>query len=72
MPDLQSPAREAPGRLLKMADLVRETSLHRATIYRRIKDGSFPAPIHLGAQRVAWAEREIETWKRQQLGEMVS
>lgn len=61
--------REAPGRLLKMADVVRETSLHRATIYRRISDGSFPKPIPLGRQRAAWAERAIEAWKLEQLSQ---
>jgi len=61
--------REAPGRLLKMADVVRETSLHRATIYRRIKDGSFPKPIPLGRQRVAWPERAIEAWKLELLAQ---
>jgi len=61
------PAREAPGRLLKIADVVHETSLHRATIYRRIKEGEFPPPIRLGKLRVAWAERDIEAWKQHQL-----
>jgi prophage regulatory protein len=56
-----------PGRLLKMRDVERETSLHRATIYRRIQDGSFPRPIRLGAQRVAWPERAVQAWVQQQL-----
>lgn len=54
---------QPPGRLLKMSDVVRETSLHRATIYRRIAAGEFPPPRPIGGGRVAWAEREIEAWK---------
>lgn len=53
-----------PGRLLKIADVVRETSLHRATIYRAIKAGTFPPSRRLGAQRVAWFEADIEAWKQ--------
>ncbi|WP_275227704.1 helix-turn-helix transcriptional regulator [Novosphingobium album (ex Liu et al. 2023)] len=50
-----------------MQDIVRETSLHRATIYRLIAKGEFPRPIPLGRQRVAWAERDVEQWKLRQL-----
>jgi prophage regulatory protein len=55
------------GRLLKMKDVVAETSLHRATIYRRIAEGDFPRPVPIGGGRVAWPEREIEAWKQRQL-----
>ncbi|MBK6801684.1 AlpA family phage regulatory protein [Novosphingobium sp.] len=61
----QAPA-SAPtslGRLLRMKDVERETSLHRATIYRGIKAGTFPAPRMIGAHRVAWPEADIEAWK---------
>ncbi|MFM2271453.1 MAG: hypothetical protein RL702_518 [Pseudomonadota bacterium] len=51
------------GRLLRMKEVERETSLHRATIYRGIKAGTFPAPRKMGSQRVAWPEAEIEAWK---------
>lgn len=53
----QAPA-SAPtslGRLLRMKDVERETSLHRATIYRGIKAGTFPAPRMIGAHGVCMA-----------------
>ncbi|WP_232343272.1 helix-turn-helix transcriptional regulator [Novosphingopyxis sp. YJ-S2-01] len=53
----------APGRFLKMSEVVRETSLHRATIYRRIERGEFPKAVCLGGRRVAWREADIERWK---------
>ena len=43
--------------------MVRETTLHRATIYRRIAAGDFPRPVRLGRRRVAWRESDIERWK---------
>lgn len=55
------------GRLLRIKDVEAETSLSRATIYRRIAAGEFPAPIRLTTQRVAWSETAIERWKSEQL-----
>lgn len=51
------------GHLMSIKDVARETSLHRATIYRRIASGTFPAPRSLGGRRVAWREVDIEAWK---------
>ncbi len=56
-----------PGRLLKMADVAREVSLHRATIYRLIRRGHFPKGRQLTPGRVIWTEREVEAWKQQAL-----
>lgn len=53
----------APGRILGIADVLRETSFSRSTLRRRIRDGDFPPPIPLGGRRVGWPEREVETWK---------
>ena len=33
-----------------------------ATIYRWIKEGKFPAPIHLGTNMVRWKASDIEVW----------
>ena len=33
-----------------------------ATIYRWIKEGRFPKPIHLGANMVRWKASDIEVW----------
>lgn len=55
------------GRLMRMKDVERETSLHRATIYRHIAEGTFPSPIRLSAQRVAWSEADIEHWKQERI-----
>ena len=38
------------------------TGLSRSTIYQRIKDGTFPPQISLGAKAVGWLQNEIEDW----------
>lgn len=34
----------------------------KTTIYRLINAGEFPKPIRLGANRVAWSEKSIDSW----------
>lgn len=62
MSPFNTPERHS-GRLLKMDDVRRETSLHRATIYRQIQAGTFPRPVRISANRVGWWESDIEAWK---------
>ena len=54
------------GMLLKIGDVVAETSLSRPTIYRAIARGEFPAQIRLTPRRVGWAKADIETWLTRQ------
>ena len=38
----------------RMHDVIRITALSRATLYRRIAEGKFPAPVHLGGRACGW------------------
>ncbi|MBK1679925.1 hypothetical protein CKO20_06005 [Rhodocyclus tenuis] len=38
------------------------TSLSRATVYRRMKEGSFPKPIKIGPNRVVWRFEDLDAW----------
>ena len=49
-------------RLLSFKRVLEVTSLSRATLYRKIGDGSFPVPLKIGGSRVAWKERDIAEW----------
>jgi len=51
-------------KLLRMRDLTSEYGLFPATVYRWINEGSFPLPISLGSNTVAWNREEIEEWRR--------
>ncbi|MFM0454951.1 AlpA family phage regulatory protein [Paraburkholderia nemoris] len=37
-----------------------ETGLSRATIYRRMKTGTFPIPVRLGVRSIGWRVTGIE------------
>lgn len=49
-------------RLLKVGEVTRLTSLHRATIYRMIEAGQFPRQIRLSKRRVVWRASDVEHW----------
>ncbi len=49
-------------RLISMQQVLDRIPLSKATIYRRIKAGTFPQPIRLSAHRIAFAEQEINAW----------
>jgi len=46
----------------RMADVIRITALSRATVYRRIAEGKFPPPVHLGGRACGWPRAALQRW----------
>jgi len=46
----------------RMRDVIRITALSRATLYRRIAGGKFPAPVHLGGRACGWSRAALQRW----------
>ena len=49
----------------RIPDVVETVGLSKATVWRRVKDGSFPAPVRLGGARarsVGWRVRDVQDW----------
>lgn len=46
----------------RMHDVIRITALSRATLYRRIAEGKFPAPVHLGGRACGWPRAALQRW----------
>ena len=67
----QSSNSEALWRLPRVREV---TGLGRATIYRRMDEGTFPQRRDLGGNRVAWRRSDIEAWiaERQPKGGVVN
>lgn len=55
-------------KLFGIAELTALLTVSKPTIYRRIKDGSFPSPVRISARRVAWRECDIAAWLDLQAG----
>ena len=49
-------------RLLKRREVEAITGLSRAAIYARMKVFTFPLPVRLGPNPVAWRESEVQEW----------
>ena len=49
-------------RILRLPDVKARTGLSRSTIYLRVSEGTFPAPISLGGRATGWVEAEIDDW----------
>jgi prophage regulatory protein len=54
-----------PPRILRMPLLQHKVGLCKASIYNRIKDGTFPKPMSLGGKSVGWLESDIDAWIEQ-------
>ncbi|CAN5838537.1 hypothetical protein BH24ACI5_BH24ACI5_24940 [soil metagenome] len=48
--------------LYRLRDVVAITGRKRSTIYRAVAEGTFPRPVQLGAQSVAWKKSELDAW----------
>jgi len=46
--------------IIRLPTVIAHTGLSRSTIYLRIKQGSFPAPVSLGARAVGWPSTDID------------
>ena len=49
-------------RLLHREEVETRVGLARTTLYRKMREGSFPIPVKVGARAVRWPASEIEEW----------
>lgn len=54
-----------PPRILRMPAVQQKIGLCKASIYNRIKKGTFPKPIPLGGKSVGWLESDVDLWIEQ-------
>lgn len=53
---------EPPERILRINTVLDRTGLSRATLYRKINDGTFPKQIKLSTRCAGWRESAINAW----------
>ena len=49
-------------RLLPIAAVVEKAGISRPYIWKLIRQGGFPRPLHLGKRARAWRSDEIDAW----------
>ena len=48
--------------LVKVRDVEKMLGVSRATVYRMMKHGHFPRPIHIAPSSVRWERSVIDQW----------
>ena len=59
-------------KILELSEVMKVTRLSRSTIYKRMREGTFPDQIKLGEsergeRKVVWRESEIEGWLKERI-----
>lgn len=49
-------------RFMTMKQVVGQVALSKTELYRKIRAGTFPRPVPLGPQKVAFVESEVTAW----------
>lgn len=49
-------------KIVRLPEVKNQTGLGRSSIYSRMKAGTFPQSITLGARAVGWLESDINDW----------
>ena len=51
-----------PDRIIRMKTVLARTGLSKSTIYRKMKEGTFPPQVRISANGAGWHESEINRW----------
>ena len=49
-------------RLIPTKVVMAKTSKSRTSLWRSVKDGTFPSPVRISAGRVGWLEEAVDAW----------
>jgi len=55
--------------ILRRKQVESRVGLKRSTLYQRVAEGTFPAPVNLGARAVGWVASEVDQWLRDRIAE---
>ena len=59
---------EANERVLRLTALLAVIDISTPTLWRRVKDKSFPQPISLGGRSIGWLQSEVQAWIKARAG----
>lgn len=54
-------------RLIRLPEVIHRVGFSRASIYKMIREGTFPRQHKIGPRAVAWTEKSIDDWIREKL-----
>lgn len=50
------------NRMLSAREVATRVGLHRSTIWKQVRAGTFPAPHELAENKIGWPESAITAW----------
>jgi prophage regulatory protein len=53
---------DTPDRILRIKAVLARTGLSRATMYRKMQNGTFPRSIQISTRCIGWRESAINAW----------
>jgi prophage regulatory protein len=51
-----------PDRILRLRAVLARTGLSRSTVYRKIREGTFPRQVQISVHGAGWRESAITRW----------
>jgi prophage regulatory protein len=51
-----------PDRIVRLKTVIFRSGISRSTIYRKMKDGTFPARVKVNINGIGWHESELNRW----------
>lgn len=57
------------AKLVRRPEVLKRVPFSNATLHRKVTEGTFPAPVKIGARAVAWLREEIDVWERKNIEE---
>ena len=54
-------------KILKLRQVTEKAAISRSSLYAKVKQGKFPAPVKLGERASGWIEDEIDAWIEQRI-----
>ncbi|MFO1430525.1 MAG: AlpA family phage regulatory protein [Candidatus Competibacteraceae bacterium] len=48
--------------IIRLPEVVERYGLSKATIYRQVKKGRFPAPVSLTEKLIGWRQEDLDQW----------
>ncbi|APY15186.1 AlpA family phage regulatory protein [Brucella sp. 10RB9214] len=52
----------APDRIIRLNTVLSRTGLSKSTMYRKIKESTFPAQLRISINGAGWKESDINRW----------
>ena len=60
---------EPTKKFIRLPEVISRTGYRRTSIYEKIAEGTFLAPIKLGPRAMTWVSEEIDKWMDARIAE---